>query len=237
MGSASRFVLALLVAWEASAAELHDAARRGDLAAVERLLAAGATVDATDGGGASALYLAAGEGQAAVVVRLLSAGANPQRQVSGPFGSTGTPMHAAIRYGHLDVVRALLEAGVDPNLPDDGVGPPLHTALRRGQTAAAGLLRSFGARPIRAEPVAALHFTTSTAEGGRVAWFEDCIVHPEHLRKGIGNALLEHVIAQARAEGALRVMLLTDGDNTRALALYRKLGFKPSSMLAMRLKL
>jgi len=64
--------------------------------------------------------------------------------------------------------------------------------------------------------MAALHFTTSTAEGGRVAWFEDCIVRPEYRRQGIGKALLEHVIAQA---------------------LYRKMGFTPSSMLAMRLKL
>jgi len=85
--------------------------------------------------------------------------------------------------------------------------------------------------------MAALHFTTSTAEGGRVAWFEDCIVRPEHRRQGIGKALLEHVVARARAEGALRVMLLTDGDNERAQALYRKTGFTDSAMLAMRLKL
>jgi GNAT superfamily N-acetyltransferase len=85
--------------------------------------------------------------------------------------------------------------------------------------------------------MAALHYTTSTAEGGKSAWFEDCIVRPEYRRQGIGKALLEHVIAQARAEGALRVMLLTDGDNERAQALYRKMGFTPSSMLAMRLKL
>jgi GNAT superfamily N-acetyltransferase len=85
--------------------------------------------------------------------------------------------------------------------------------------------------------MAALHFTTSTAEGGKVAWFEDCIVRPEHRRKGVGKALLEFVIAQARAEGALRVMLLTDGDNASAQALYRKSGFRDSAMLAMRLKL
>ena len=85
--------------------------------------------------------------------------------------------------------------------------------------------------------MAALHFTISTAEGGKVAWFEDCIVRPEYRRQGIGKALLEHVIAQARAEGALRVMLLTDGDNERAQAVYRKAGFADSSMLAMRLKL
>jgi GNAT superfamily N-acetyltransferase len=85
--------------------------------------------------------------------------------------------------------------------------------------------------------MAALHFTTSTAEGGKVAWFEDCIVRPGHRRKGIGKALLEFVVAQARAEGALRVMLLTDRDNERAQALYRKSGFRDSAMLAMRLKL
>ncbi len=85
--------------------------------------------------------------------------------------------------------------------------------------------------------MAALHFTTSTAEGGRVAGLEDCVVHPEHRGKGIGEKLLGYVLEQAKAEGALRVMLLTDGDNARAQALYRKLGFAPSSMLAMRLKL
>lgn len=85
--------------------------------------------------------------------------------------------------------------------------------------------------------MAALHFTISTAEGGKVAGLEDCIVHPDYRRRGIGKALLAYVLEQARAEGALRVMLLTDGDNTRAQALYRQLGFAPSSMLAMRLKL
>lgn len=85
--------------------------------------------------------------------------------------------------------------------------------------------------------IAALHFTTSTAEGGRVAGLEDCVVHPEHRRQGVGEKLLGYVLAQAKAEGALRVMLLTDGDNVVAQALYRKLGFAPSSMLAMRLRL
>ena len=81
------------------------------------------------------------------------------------------------------------------------------------------------------------HEHTSTAEGGKAAWLEDCIVRLEHRRTGIGKALLEHVIAQARAEGALRLMLLTDGDNERAQALYRKAGFQNSAMLAMRLML
>jgi cytochrome c len=182
------FALALVLAWEASAAELHDAARRGDLAAVERLLSAGAPVDATDGGGATPLYLAAGEGHAAVVTRLLAAGGNPRRQALGPFGSTGTPIHTAVRHGHLDVVRLLLEGGVDPNLPDDGVGPPLHTALRRGQTAAADLLRSLGARSIQAEPVNALIASADLAAGeetaGACAVCHELTKRPEQARQG-----------------------------------------------------
>ena len=85
--------------------------------------------------------------------------------------------------------------------------------------------------------MAALHFTTSTAEGGKVAGLEDCVVHPEHRRKGVGEKLLGYVLEQAKAEGALRVMLLTDGDNLIAQGLYRKLGFKRSAMLVMRLRL
>jgi len=188
MGWVVPFALALVLAWEASAAELHDAARRGDLAAVERLLAAGAQLDATDGGGATPLYLASGEGHTAVVARLLAAGGDPRRPASGPFGSTGTPIHAAVRYGHLDVVRVLLEAGVDPNLPDDGVGPPLHTALRRGQAAIAELLKSSGARPDRAEPVAGLIVSADPAAGrdtaAACAVCHEMAQHPEQARQG-----------------------------------------------------
>ena len=85
--------------------------------------------------------------------------------------------------------------------------------------------------------MAALHYTTSTAEGGKSAWFEDLCVLPEARGKGVGPALLRFVLESAKKEGVLRVTLLTDGDNQRAQALYRKLGFKPSSMLMMRLHL
>ena len=85
--------------------------------------------------------------------------------------------------------------------------------------------------------MASLLYTVSTAEGGRAAWFEDLVVAPEQRQRGIGEALLKHVVAQARAEGVLRVTLLTDMQNERAQAMYRRAGFVGSPMKPMRLKL
>lgn len=85
--------------------------------------------------------------------------------------------------------------------------------------------------------MAALLYTVSTAEGGRAALFEDLVVRADYRKQGIGAKLLEHVIAQARAEGLLRLTLLTDMQNERAQVLYRKLGFTGSPMKPMRLKL
>ena len=85
--------------------------------------------------------------------------------------------------------------------------------------------------------MASLLYTISTAEGGKAALFEDFIVQPEYRGQGIGTRLLEYVIQQARAEGVLRITLLTDLKNDNAQDLYRKLGFVNSSMQAMRLKL
>jgi ribosomal protein S18 acetylase RimI-like enzyme len=63
------------------------------------------------------------------------------------------------------------------------------------------------------------------------------VVRPDHRKQGIGAKLLEYVIAQARAEGLVRITLLTDMQNERAQVLYRKLGFVGSPMKPMRLKI
>jgi len=85
--------------------------------------------------------------------------------------------------------------------------------------------------------MASLLYTISTAEGGKAALFEDLVVAPEHRKRGIGEALLKHVVAAARAEGILRITLLTDMQNERAQAMYRRVGFVGSPMKPMRLKL
>ena len=85
--------------------------------------------------------------------------------------------------------------------------------------------------------MASLLYTVSTAEGGPAALFEDLIVHPGHRRRGIATALVRFMIDEAKKKGVLRLTLLTDMQNERAQALYRKLGFADSPMKPMRLRL
>ena len=89
----------------------------------------------------------------------------------------------------------------------------------------------------RVVAMASLLYTVSTAEGGKAAWFEDVVVHPDERKRGIGEALLKHVVEQARAEGVMRTTLLTDMQNDRAQAMYRRVGFVGSPMRPMRLKI
>ncbi len=89
----------------------------------------------------------------------------------------------------------------------------------------------------RVVAMATLIYAISTAEGGTAALFEDLVVLPRHRGRGIASSLVEFVVQHARKHGVLRLTLLTDMQNERAHALYRKLGFTDSTMKPMRLKL
>lgn len=79
-----------------------------------------------------------------------------------------------------------------------------------------------------------LLFSISTALGGRVAWLEDMVIHPDWRNRDIGSALLSKALEQSRTEGLKRITLLTDGDNLAAQGFYRKHGFSASPMIPMR---
>ncbi len=53
--------------------------------------------------------------------------------------------------------------------------------------------------------------------------------HPDHTRRGVGQAVLDHLIAMARARGYARVSLETGttDDFAAAIALYERNGFTP----------
>ncbi|MGE0658438.1 MAG: ankyrin repeat domain-containing protein [Reyranellaceae bacterium] len=120
---------------------LHETAASGDVAAATRLLAAGAAIDARDGHGRTPLHVAGHVGHydmarlllekgadanaldvqqydlvtiAAVrddveMVRIAIAGGNSANNITSPY--RGTALIAAAHLGHVEPVRALIEAG------------------------------------------------------------------------------------------------------------------------------
>lgn len=123
--------------------ELWGAARSGDLAAVQRLLAAGENPNAVDVDGEGPLHAAARGGNAAVVELLLAGRADPRAKASD--GST--PLHAAVARGEAGAASALLKAGADASARDAFGRTPLHEAMQQGNRELAALLLDYGADP------------------------------------------------------------------------------------------
>src|SRR5262249_14697787 len=97
---------------------LMFAARVGDVASAQTLLAGGASVNDADAWGVSAVTMAAHAGFTPLVEFLLEKGADPNAAKAG-FSA----LHAAIMHRDQAMVRALLDAGADPNRPIDSWTP------------------------------------------------------------------------------------------------------------------
>lgn len=91
--------------------ELIEAAERGDVAAVKRLVGKGASVNAQDEKRDSAFLIAGARGRTEVLKVLLAA--NPDFKVTNRYG--GTALIPACHYGHVDTVRLLLGTKIDVN--------------------------------------------------------------------------------------------------------------------------
>lgn len=69
-------------------------------------------------------------------------------------------------------------------------------------------------------------------EGSRESWHNmfrvsNIFVDPSARRRGLGQALLEHIVAYARAQGGFRAVILeTQSCNYPAISMYKKLGFR-----------
>ena len=125
-------------------APVADAAQRGDLDAVRRLLRAGADVNAGQGDGMTALHWAARNGELAMGETLLYAGANVD---AGTRIGRYTPMHLAARGAHHEFVALLLQTGADPNAVTSNSGAtPLHLAAASGNREVIDELVSGGAQ-------------------------------------------------------------------------------------------
>ena len=80
-----------------------------------------------------------------------------------------------------------------------------------------------------------LLYTVSTAMGGPVAILEDLVLKDDSRGQGAGTKLLKAAIEYAKEKGCLRITLLTDPTNRRAIEFYQRQGFVKSAMKPLRL--
>lgn len=88
---------------------LHMAADTGDWEAVRALTEAGANPDSRALKGTTPLHVAASTGHVKAVSELLRAKANPLTSTVLPWGDACIPLDAAVTFGHLEVVRMLIQ--------------------------------------------------------------------------------------------------------------------------------
>jgi ankyrin repeat protein len=124
--------------------QMIKAAKKGDVAAVKRLLGIDAAlVGARDKDGATPLHCAAWKGHAAVAKALLDAGADANAKSRNEhYGDT--PLHAAAHGNQAAVVKLLIESGAKLNTKNPNGRTPLGETAWHNATAAAKLLRGAG---------------------------------------------------------------------------------------------
>jgi ankyrin repeat protein len=119
---------------------LLDAAGRGDLAAVNRLIAAGADLEQRDGQRQTPLLLAVAGNHVAVASALLAAGASPNAQAS----NQDTPWLLAGASGRTEIIAAMLPLKPDLSLRNRYGGNALIPACERAHVETVKLLLTSG---------------------------------------------------------------------------------------------
>lgn len=174
-----------------------DAAQRGDLDAVRRLLRDGADVNAPQGDGMTALHWAAERGDGPLCEVLLYAGA---RVDAGTRIGHYTPLHLAARAADAAVAEMLLQAGSDPSAATTNSGAtPLHLAAASGDPLVIEVLAAAGADVNAREAAWGQTPLIFAAAANRVAAIEAL------LGAGADPALTAHVVdveEQADADAA-----------------------------------
>jgi hypothetical protein len=145
-------ILAVLIAWmlvllvmEAGSsvrtsrgAPLHSAAVSGNVSKVRSLIDDGSDPNTVGPRGETALVGAVREGHAEVVDELLGSGAEP----------TVAALNTALRYDRDEILRALIEAGGNPDVRSEWTAKSLlEIAAEQGDVAMARLLLEHGAAP------------------------------------------------------------------------------------------
>ena len=134
------FIYALVFATSTQAGPVGDAAKKGEAAEIQRLLASGADANEEDAI-ASPLHWAAMNGHVAAVNLLVENGGN----LDAMSEMLGAPLHAAARFDRVDTIDALLAADADPDIRDSSDFTPLMRAVVEKRLGAVEALLSGGA--------------------------------------------------------------------------------------------
>ncbi len=127
---------------------LIDAVKSGDTAAVKKLLAQHADVNAAEPDGSTALHWAAQRDNLEIADLLIAAGANAKAASRYRI----TPLTLACTNGDAAMIQRLLKAGADPNGASEEGETPLMTAALTGKPDAIKVLLSAGAKVNAVEP-------------------------------------------------------------------------------------
>jgi cytochrome c len=181
------------------AADIHDAALNGDVAAITAALDAGSQVDESDGT-ATPLYYAVWMGHLQAARLLIERGAdvNALNKLGSPLMAamgkekidlleflldrgadpnlrTGSEsfLHVAVNLGCLDCVKALVEAGADVNAITEGGKTPIHLAKRMKQSDVVDYLMAHGVVLPTPAPVS-MKLASADVEKGRAYFNQFC---------------------------------------------------------------
>ncbi|MBV9507744.1 MAG: ankyrin repeat domain-containing protein [Acidobacteriia bacterium] len=131
-----------------SNAQLIDAVKREDVAAVRGFVAQHADVNAPEADGSTALHWAAQRNNLEIAGLLLGAGA----KVNAATRYNVTPLALAATNGNAAMIERLLQAGADANSTSSEGQTALMTAARNGSVAAVKVLLTHGAQVNTKEP-------------------------------------------------------------------------------------
>ena len=123
-------------------AQLVIAARHGDLAEINELLAAGIDPNQEDRDGYTPLMEAASRDHEGAIIALIEAGADVNKKREP---AEDTALHMAQQSNLPNIVELLLEAGANPNVSDAYKHIPIIDASARGYTEIVKLLIKYGA--------------------------------------------------------------------------------------------